>query len=133
MKIFELIDDVEEFQKEHEKRDYTDENFVEYFMLNGNVMICRSYFDTSDGMSFYFGPSVGGEGVSDTLSMDSFLEDICKSLGFKDVLVGSAENSHGINIKDRDKCIEIFDQLVIKCREELGVKGIGLIECDPDE
>lgn len=90
MKIIDIVPNWEETFEDYEiEGEITEENFMKHFDLNGEIMM-KNEFEVSYGMghadvntNFYCGPSIGGGGVSDSVSISNYLDRICKELDVK--------------------------------------------------
>lgn len=108
MKIIDIVPEWKEICKDFGVSDKTEKDFMDYFELNGEIMM-RKEFHVNYGFGhieadfeFYCGPSIGDGCVSDSVYIDSYLQKICKDLNIK-CDIGVAENYHTLRIVGDNK------------------------------
>jgi hypothetical protein len=86
------------------------------FELNGDVYFEKGQVDDG-GYDFYLGPSIDN-GVSDSISMNRYIDKICKELSIN-INVGVAENAHTLVDVTSDKVADkIFRQILLRIKSD---------------
>jgi hypothetical protein len=85
------------------------------FELNGEVYFEKGEID--NGYDFYLGPSIDN-GLSDSISMDGYIDKICKELSIN-VNVGMAENAHTlVDVYSDSVADPIFRQILLRIKSD---------------
>jgi hypothetical protein len=91
------------------------EELSDRFELNGEVYFEKGEID--NGYDFYLGPSIGN-GLSDSISMDNYIEKICKELSIN-VNVGMSESGHTlVDVYSDSVADPIFRQILLKIKSD---------------
>lgn len=89
----------------------------EYFELTGAIYISKEQ-EYAGVHEFHFGPAIKGGYISDTVYLDSYLQDICSKLDIE-IELQLAENLHGIPADSKEK----FNSLLTRIIEQVNSDG----------
>lgn len=91
------------------------EELSDRFELNGEVYFEKGEID--NGYDFYLGPSIDN-GLSDSISMDKYIEKICKELSIN-INVGMSENGHTlVDVYSDSVADPIFRQILLRIKSD---------------
>tara|TARA_R110000772_G_scaffold64185_1_gene143530 strand:- start:1357 stop:1752 length:396 start_codon:yes stop_codon:yes gene_type:complete len=103
---------------------HSEERFLEYFELNGKIMICpegiqKEYDNT---YHFYCGPAEDYNAVSGVIYISNeYLGGVCKELGI-DVFLHDSENYHRLNdVKSYEDAMEQFNRIKVRISQDFEI------------
>jgi len=113
LKIFNDADIIDERMTEDSM---TAEELFTTHSLDGELVIGDPEF-SDERAYFYFGPSIGNEGISDYITMYKYLETLFGKLGYVGS-VGEAENYHSIVVRNESDYDAKIKQLVQRFKRD---------------
>lgn len=113
-------------KNDEELTSVSDEEFMneEDYELTGSIVIIKDEYEDNQ-YSFYCGPEIKYECISDCIYLDSYLaEKVEKFDNFFDI--GAAENFHILEVSDENKGLDILKSL----KEDIESDGFNVVMVD---